>query len=267
MQCWPLKPVAGYLTLPVKQVTSMLQHIGESDGISLANELLDVLSAKVRLDACTIIAYENGTRASPLSHAGRLHGGSFAETISKYVRHFVSHDEIQSVISSAKSGGRQDTWCQLVARDEISNEQYRTVCYDHTGISERLAILCHYEDQRWLSIKLYRGREHGKFQDQEIERIEACAPLVVQAVRLFYSNHLYRNQLRDVLLLRLQRLFPTLSKREQDLLRGVLDGRSSPDIASDMGIQQVSLQTYQKRLYRKLGISSQREIIPLCTLP
>ena len=33
-----------------------------------------------------------------------------------------------------------------------------------------------------------------------------------------------------------------------------------------MGIKEMTLRTYQKRLYRKLGISSQRELLPLCTM-
>ena len=252
----------------VERVTSILQHIGDSDGINLAKELLDILSTQVPLDVCTIIAYESGMRAWPLSYAGQLRDRSITDTISKYVRHFVSHDGIQSIISSVRNmePNRPEIWCQLMAREEIANEQYRVVCYEHTGICERLAILCHYDGQRWLSIKFYRGREFGRFQDQEIAWIEAFAPLAIQAVRLFYSNYLYKSQLRDVLLFRLQRQFPALSKRDQDLLRGILDGRATADIASDMGIQQMSLRTYQKRLYRKLGISSQREIIPLCTL-
>jgi len=268
MRSWPVRPVASRLSMRFEQATSLLRRIGEADGASLGRELFDIASAQVPLEICTVIAYEGGKRAHPLSHAGHLCDKAIVDTISAYVRSFVSLDGMQNVISPARAGatGEPEIWCQRMAIDEIASEHYRTLCYDRPGICERLAILCHYEGQRWLSIKFYRGRQYGPFHDQEIEQLEAFAPLAAHAVRLFYSSYLHQHRLGDVLLCRLNRAFPALSTRERDLVGGILEGRSTSEIAADMGIKEMTLRTYQKRLYRKLGISSQRELLPLCTM-
>lgn len=265
MQSWLVKPTGCRLTLPADRAAAMLQQVAEADGTEFARELLDIFSTQVPLDICTIIAYENGTHAEPLAHAGGLREDSFSDAIGTYVRHFVPHDGIQQVISSAR-GRAAEVWCQMMNKDEIANPLYRSVCYDRTGMYERLAILCQCDEGPWLSIKFYRARRLGRFSDQELERIEALVPLAVHAARLYFSSHLVRNRLRDLLLGRLRQACPALSKRDEDLLRGILDGRSTRSIASDMGIRELSVRTYQKRLYRKLGISGQREILSLCTL-
>lgn len=268
MLAWPLKPVSCHQSMGFEQVTSVLKCIGEADGAGLGTELFNMVSARVPLEICTVMAYESGTRVYPLSHAGRVRERAITDTISTYVRNnFVSLDGIQHVIAShkGKATGAPEIWCQRMATEEIASEQYRSLCYDRPGICERLAILSHYEGQRWLSIKFYRGRQYGPFGDQEIEQLEAFAPLAAQAVRLFYSNYLHRNRLGDVLLDRLDRACPGLSGRERDLIAGILEGRSTTEIAADMGIKEMTLRSYQKRLYRKLGISSQRELLPLCT--
>ena len=59
-------------------------------------------------------------------------------------------------------------------------------------------------------------------------------------------------------------LCPELSKRELDVLTGVLEGRTAQEIGDAMGIKATSVVTYQKRAFRRLGISSQRQLFALC---
>jgi DNA-binding CsgD family transcriptional regulator len=58
-----------------------------------------------------------------------------------------------------------------------------------------------------------------------------------------------------------------LSKRELDVLRCVLEGLTAVEIAEIMGVQPSSVTTYQKRAYKRLGISSQRQLFALCMAP
>jgi DNA-binding CsgD family transcriptional regulator len=62
------------------------------------------------------------------------------------------------------------------------------------------------------------------------------------------------------MLARLRGTCPDLSKRELDVLRGVLEGSTTHDIGERFGVKPSSVVTYQKRAYRRLGISD-------CTLP
>ena len=147
--------------------------------------------------------------------------------------------------------------------EDIANDAYRHV-YDDLGIAERLGFMFRYEGSRWLSTNFYRLNNAGKFQAAEIERIESFTRLLTRIVHLFYTNHLYRTNLGDVLLFQLRNLCPGLTRRENDLLRCMLGGLSTKDTAANMGVKLVSVHTYQKRLYRKLGISGQRELISMC---
>jgi DNA-binding NarL/FixJ family response regulator len=60
-------------------------------------------------------------------------------------------------------------------------------------------------------------------------------------------------------------LFPELTRRDQELLQLMLAGSEVEGISASMGIQLSSAATYIKRLYRKLGISGQRELLALAT--
>lgn len=48
--------------------------------------------------------------------------------------------------------------------------------------------------------------------------------------------------------------------RELDMCQGILNGSSSEDIANELNISINSVLTYRKRLYQRLGISSQHEL-------
>jgi DNA-binding CsgD family transcriptional regulator len=58
-----------------------------------------------------------------------------------------------------------------------------------------------------------------------------------------------------------------LTKRDLDVVRGLLAGLATEGIAERMGIEVSSAQTYLKRVYRKLGISGQRELFGVLLAP
>jgi len=54
-----------------------------------------------------------------------------------------------------------------------------------------------------------------------------------------------------------------LSKREQDVVRGVADGLSNREIASNLGLTEHTVKNYLFRIFDKLGVSSRVEVV-LC---
>ena len=134
-------------------------------------------------------------------------------------------------------------------------------------MAERLAILALYQGERWMSVNFYRGVEHGPFDDAAIAVIEAFAPLLVQAVRLHHAGQTLNDDLAELMLARLRARCPALTKRDLDVVRGLLAGLATEGIAERMGIEVSSARTYLKRIYRKLGISGQRELIGVLLAP
>lgn len=128
-------------------------------------------------------------------------------------------------------------------------------------MAERLAVLALYEGRRWLSVHLYRGTEHGPFDDAAVAVIEAFAPLIVQAVRLHHTGLAVHQDLRGLLLARAVRRWPALTQRDQDVLAALMDGLDTAALAARLGLTPSSAQTYCQRVYRKLGVAGQRELL------
>jgi DNA-binding CsgD family transcriptional regulator len=97
--------------------------------------------------------------------------------------------------------------------------------------------------------------------------VEAFAPMVVHAVRLHHAGQTLDHGLSDLLLERLGGRFPQLTKRDLDVVRSLLAGHATETLADHMGLTVASAQTYQKRVYRKLGVSGQRELLAMLVEP
>lgn len=55
-------------------------------------------------------------------------------------------------------------------------------------------------------------------------------------------------------------LMPSLSRRERDVLQGVLAGRSNGEIALDLHISRKTVESYLSRLLKRFGVSSRLEL-------
>jgi DNA-binding CsgD family transcriptional regulator len=152
---------------------------------------------------------------------------------------------------------------QRDGRDEVASDAYRATCYDRPGVQDRVALLLHVHDDVSLSLNLYRSVAHGSFSANELEILETLAPLLGAAARQHYTLLSRTETLPEQMLKRLMCLCPALTKRETDVVRGVLSGASATAIGERMGIAVSSVVTYQKRAYRRLGIGSQRELFAL----
>lgn len=268
MEYWPLRASDTELRLSVEQTVSLLSRVGERQGKMLASDILKLVSAQVPLAQCTIFAYPPNRSAQIISFADRARMVQLPNISNNYAEHFYSLDGNQHAMAARTRASTSA--CILVQRQsasDIAHRDYRRVCYEMPQICERVALLSHCEGDRWLSVNFYRGREHGNFSVNEIDMIEKAAPLVMQIVRLHYRAYLEANEMPALLSERVVNLHPELTRRNQELLQLMLAGCDVQTISSRMGIQDSSAATYIKRLYRKLGVSSQRELFALAMQP
>lgn len=271
---WALSPQkSAEFALPLTQVTGLLQKLGQSGHHAVAEDLLRLIGSRVPLAQCAIFSYEGGGQPRIVAMGDRARTPALPAISQDYVARFYPLDGSVPVMQAELAAARRATAARphiLLHRQtgaDITHPEYRQVCYDLPQVAERLAILALYEGERWLSVNLYRGTEHGPFDDAAISVVEAFAPLVVQSVRLHYASRSLDDDLAELMLARLQRRCPTLTKRDRDVVRGLLSGHSTDHIADHMGIERSSAQTYLKRLYRKLGVSGQRALFGLLTGP
>ncbi|TDF83927.1 helix-turn-helix transcriptional regulator [Pseudomonas sp. H9] len=268
MEYWPLRASASDYRLSVEQTASLLSRVGERHGKMLAADLLKLVSAQVPLAQCTIFAYSANRNPQIISFADFARMIELPKISSNYADRFYSLDGNQQAMAArlpASTGER--ILVQRQFAEDIAHRDYRRICYELPQISERVALLTHCDADRWLSVNFYRGREHGHFSRSEIDCIETAAPLIMQIVRLHYRAYLEANEMPALLSHRVSQLCPQLTRRDQELLQLMLAGCEIDAIGVEMGIQLSSAATYIKRLYRKLGISSQRELLALATQP
>ncbi|HEN8801794.1 TPA: helix-turn-helix transcriptional regulator [Pseudomonas putida] len=266
MEFWPLRPSTSDFRLSVEQTASLLSRTSESHGKLLAADMLKLLGAQVPLAQCTLFAYSPNRSPQIISFADRARMLELPRISSNYAERFYSMDGNQQAMTARPTpSSAERIMVQRQGIEDIAHRDYRRICYELPQISERVALLSHCDGNRWLSINFYRGREHGRFSANEINVIETAAPLIVQISRLHYRAYLEANEMPALLSERVISLYPELTRRDHELLQLMLAGCDVQAISTSMGIQQSSAPTYIKRLYRKLGIAGQRELLALAT--
>jgi DNA-binding CsgD family transcriptional regulator len=259
----------GGLSLPLAQVSALLARLGLSDRHAVAEDLLRLVGAQVPLAQCTIFAFEGQGRPRTVAVGDRARTQALPDISAAYVSRFYRLDGSLAVMrqefAAAQKAGLATPRIVLHRQrgEDITHPEYRRVCYELPQVVERLAILALYEDWRWLSVNLYRGTEHGPFDDAGVRTVEAFAPLIVHAVRLHHTSQALSQELPELLLARLARRYPALTQRDHDVLRALIEGLGSEALAQRLGLTLASAQTYQKRVYRKLGVAGQRELLAL----
>lgn len=249
------------------RVTGLVAAIGGDNANALAAEVLNLLGPATSVSQCTVFAYEFGNRPRTVSVADHRGGRFLRDVADTYTRLFYALDGNQRIVTG--NNDATDKPSSLVlhwqSSEDIAHDGYRQTCYATPNVSDRLSLLMQPTADIWLCVNLYRERDAGNFQPGEVELVESLAPLIGEATRHHYA---LRGQsqlgIPQLMLARLRRLCPELSKRELDALRGVLEGHSAAEIADSMGVKPSSVVTYQKRAYQRLGISGQRQLFALC---
>ncbi|WP_194711876.1 helix-turn-helix transcriptional regulator [Noviherbaspirillum soli] len=265
MRYWSLDRARPAGQLDLSRVTSLMAAVGQADATSFATEVLKTLGSVAQISQCTIFAYEFGNRPRTVSVADHR-GGRFLHNVAEtYSRLFYALDGNQKIVTGAAGAAPAALLMHRQSSEDIAHEAYRAACYRHPHVSDRLALLLQPADEIWLSVNLYRDSDHANFQPGEIALIEALAPLIGHAARHHYALHGQAQLgIPQLMLARIRTLCPGLPKRELDVIRGVLEGRTAADIGELLGIKPASVTTYQKRAYQRLGISSQRQLFALC---
>lgn len=273
---WLLTPHTSHsLQLPLQEATTLLEKLGRASSHAVAENLLHLLGSHVALAQCTIFTFRGQGSPQLVGLGDRSRTQQLALISSDYVRRFYLLDGSQQVMQAEQSrhrrlhaaGDRQRILLHRQRSSDVQHPEYRAICYEQPRLVERLSILQPQEGGRWLSVNLYRGVEHGFLDEAAIAAIEAYAPLVMQAMRLHYAGQTLQDDLAGLVLARLQQRCATLTPRDLDVVRAVLQGLSTEALAERLGLTVESARTYLKRLYRKLGVAGQRELFALLLEP
>ena len=273
---WILNPRAcsgSDVAVSLAQATALLQKLGLGERDAVAEDLLCLIGAHVPLAQCTIFSFEGQGRPRTVAVGDRARTQALPDISQAYVSRFYRLDGSAAVMQAEQAAAQKASASEpriVLHRqrgEEITHPDYRRICYELPQVVERLAILALFEGRRWLSVNLYRGVEHGPFDDEALALLEAFAPLIVHAVRLHHTGQALQHDVPGLLLARLAQRAPQLTQRDHDVVRCLMEGCSTEALAQRLGLTLSSAQTYVKRVCRKLGVSGPRELLALLIEP
>jgi LuxR family transcriptional regulator, activator of tox operons len=153
-------------------------------------------------------------------------------------------------------------WVVRTIASEIPHVEYRSDCYTSVGLEDRISI-SQVSDEQTIRLNFYRPPGNA-FSENEANKIFGIADVLIALVRQHAGRLLVFNKPSDNDFgQRLSQLAPSLSPREIDVCTGILQGITSEGIALKLNLSLSTVQTYRKRAYARLGISSQNQLMRL----
>jgi two-component system, NarL family, response regulator NreC len=126
----------------------------------------------------------------------------------------------------------------------------RSACPD-----ARILVLSMYEDRRYVNAALGAGA-HAYVAKR------SGGETLLRAIRALYANGKFVDSLVEDALAEPVAL-TSLSAREREVLRLVVDGYTNREAAEVLGISKSSVDTYRARIFEKLGVEGRAELLAL----
>lgn len=152
-------------------------------------------------------------------------------------------------------------WYLHIKANDLPNAEYRSACYHALGLAERFSLIQSRGEETMRVNLYYHSRSDGA--KTCFEQVTECAPLLMAAIWRHYDcvASFDRSHASDTFRSRLERVAPSLSRRELEVCTFIAAGLTSEGIAIELGVGVNTVLTYRKRAYARLGISSQNELM------
>ena len=147
-----------------------------------------------------------------------------------------------------------------LAPDRFYSSEYHRTYYVQTGLAEEVGFFVPVEGAT-VVLSLMRREASGGFSDAELAQLRQAEALVGDLVRLYWGTVATRFGVRAPSPGPWSRL--NLTEREAAIVELVLQGHSSESIALRLGITTGTVKVHRRNVYRKLGISSQTQLLSL----
>jgi len=181
-----------------------------------------------------------------------------------YLERYFRRDPVAQAIDAARESG--DTVVLRVGPQDIPEAEYRRPFFEDAAIIERVSFVQRISD-RWLIMNVARRAPLQPFSDVEMTALASLSllllPLAARQAKFEPQPGLRRNPSVAELEQRFADSFPELSLRERQVCARTIIGMTSEASALDLGIGIGSVQTYRKRAFQRLDISSAFQLAPL----
>ncbi len=235
----------GEARLDPASVALLIESLGRPE---FPQALLHAIAGVVPADVCGAFRIGSGpaARASCLLTASRLDAATARRSADRYAAGYWRHDPAFQAADRAGPSLLRLSW------DAIRHDAFRTECYVDPKVVDRMSILCPSVGGDRLLVSIFRRRSTGFFTDGEAARWAQAAPVFAACV----TKHA---GLADMQACSTDGL--GLSGRERDVAARLAAGRTLKAIGHELDLALSTVETFRKRIYRKLGVTSRVELL------
>lgn len=251
MRVHELPAASRTTTLFDRAIAPLIEAVGTD---AFAPRLFDVLHDAI---GCVhVSAFAMGTVARSVilaENEGDVHVAR--ELGRRYVEHYWRLDPVNVVRPEEAGRG----FMLETGPKDIGHPDYRRDCYTAVDIGARVS-LCETRPCGTLRLNFYA---RNAFRPESVRRIAQAADLLMPFLWRQGSGHFARPATAGEFEPRLRMVAPDLTDREREVCALIALGVSSEGIALRLALRLNTVLTYRKRAYKRLGISSQNELLRL----
>jgi DNA-binding CsgD family transcriptional regulator len=183
-------------------------------------------------------------------------------TMEKYFGSFADRDPLNDRVSDAPHG-------ELIHRSAqtIEDTELRCLIYDVANIHDECVVVRPSNGIAY-SLSVCRARRLPAFSLYELSVLKHLGQVLLpelhtRMVGVPLDDNVNKIAPADVLQAYLTRRSILLSSRETSVCSAFVKGMTTVSIAQAMGVKESTVETYAKRAFAKLGVSSRRELLSL----
>jgi len=248
----------------IEAIAEIVAHIGDAD-----------FPARVVSCVLSIVPFDSGLLlGSVASHAPQLlHDGLGEGERSAFYGAYMNGAYLlapgyRAAQNADVSGIRR---LSEVFPGDIGESQYFSVYWGQTGMIDELFLFVRIDSDRSTYLALGRYGGADPFSEEDIRRLKAVEPVLSAAIRRHWRDQSF-NAVDDIRTTggheRYHRLLTEfgqneLTPREYDVCQLMLRGHSSKSGARELGISPETERIHRGRVFQKLGVTSQVEVLAL----
>lgn len=258
MRSWTIGARAVDLGLSIDLIELLTRSLGTPACVRI---MLDALNRFATVDHCALFIRSRRNDLRLLATESRISRSNAASAAVHYMTEMYRYDSGEGAASVIREGGDESVHLRYRTREEVTNARYRSACYEHVGIEDRLTMSSPYARGTETLLNCYRDERTGRFNDTELEALTQVAPLFLA----FAQAHARLTIPCDISIPRWREALDhvtgaALSSRELDVCSSLLSGRTLADTSQKLGISINTVITYSRRAYAKLGVGSLGEL-------
>jgi len=244
-------------------VAGLLANREPSDR-DVGDGFVGMMKSLILFDYCVVFAYRGAER--PID----LYSTFDASEYDIFVRMYQDGPYLLDPFYSAASLPRPGVWrMRALAPDRFFASEYYRSYYVQTGLAEEVGFFVPAGEGVTVVLSLMRREGSGAFRDADYALLRKAEPLVAAVVqrawgrlgRRFDHSGRSRAGVRDAGMQAQSRISDKLTQRESTIIELVLQGHSSESIGLRLGVATGTVKVHRRNIYRKLGISSQAQLM------